>query len=86
MLGGGNKAIDNSNQELTGRTDVKYALILVGAFLVLIGAAWIGQGTGHFPYPAGNIMNNNMVWAYRGTGMLVLGAFLIVLSRKGGKK
>ncbi|HTB22972.1 MAG TPA: hypothetical protein VK914_09720 [bacterium] len=65
---------------------MKKLMVVLGAFLILIGLAWIGQGTGRFPYPAGNIMNNNMAWAYRGTGLAVLGIILVVFSRKRGKK
>lgn len=65
---------------------MKNLMLVLGVFLILIGAAWIGQGSGRFPYPAGNIMNNNMVWAYRGTGLAVSGIILIVSSRKRRKK
>jgi hypothetical protein len=65
-----------------GEQYMKKAMMGLGVFLVVIGAAWIGQGTGRFPYPAGNIMNNNIAWAYRGAALAVLGAVLVVFSRK----
>lgn len=65
---------------------MKRSMFFVGMFLVIVGSAWIGQATGIFPYPAGNIMNNHIEWAYRGGSMLVLGIILIVFSRSGPRK
>jgi hypothetical protein len=78
--------IDAKDGTSKGEGKMKTALLCVGLILVLIGAAWIGQGTGRFPYPAGNIMNNNMVWAYRGAGLGTLGLILIVISGRSRKK
>jgi hypothetical protein len=61
--------------------DVKSLILIVGIVLLLLGALWIGQGTGHFPYPASSFMVNEIAWAYRGAVAAAVGIAAIVVSR-----
>ncbi|MGB8842501.1 MAG: hypothetical protein WCC64_15685 [Aliidongia sp.] len=61
---------------------VKFALLVVGVLATLLGLLWIGQGTGTFPYPAGNFMIDQTIWAYRGVGLAIAGLIAIVVSRR----
>ncbi|MEA2756742.1 MAG: hypothetical protein QOJ54_3031 [Aliidongia sp.] len=60
----------------------KILLLVVGTLAALLGLVWIGQGTGYFPYPAGNFMIDQTVWAYRGVGLAIAGLVAIVVSRR----
>jgi hypothetical protein len=62
---------------------MRLALMIVGTILVLIGAVWTGQGTGHFPYPSSSFMIDQRKWAYAGGGALLLGVLLIAFGRRG---
>jgi hypothetical protein len=61
---------------------LKAALLIVGILALLVGAIWIGQGTGYFPYPAASFMINEMAWAYRGAVLGVVGLVAVVVSRR----
>ena len=38
---------------------MRLALVIAGVVLILVGAVWIGQGTGYFPYPTSSFMIND---------------------------
>jgi hypothetical protein len=61
---------------------LKVVLLVVGILAILVGAIWIGQGTGYFPYPAESFMINEMPWAYRGAILAVVGLVAVVVSRR----
>ena len=63
---------------------MRLTLLIAGTILVLIGALWIGQGTGYFPYPASSFMIDQSKWAYAGVVALMLGVLLIVLAYRAG--
>jgi hypothetical protein len=53
---------------------------------ILVGLIWIGQGTGHFPYPSSSFMINDMAWTYYGIVLAVLGlAMVLAASRMTGR-
>jgi hypothetical protein len=56
--------------------------LIIGAVAVLIGAVWIGQGSGYFPYPANSFMINETPWIYYGTALAVAGVLLVAYSRR----
>jgi len=62
---------------------MRLALLIGGIVLVLVGAVWIGQGTGYFPYPSSSFMIDERKWAYIGVAVLVLGGLLIASGRRG---
>ncbi|MGO9356519.1 MAG: hypothetical protein ACLP1D_02465 [Xanthobacteraceae bacterium] len=57
-------------------------LLIVGILALVIGAIWIGQGTGLFPYPASSFMIGQPPWVYYGAGLVIVGLVLIGLSRR----
>ena len=62
---------------------MRITLMIVGTILILIGAVWIGQGTGYFPYPSSSVMIDQRKWAYAGGGALLLGVLIIAFARRG---
>ena len=62
---------------------MRLALLIAGIGLFLIGAVWIGQGTGYFPYPSYSFMIDDSKWAYAGVAVLTLGLLLIAFGRRG---
>lgn len=61
---------------------MRLILLIPGLIFVLVGAVWIGQGTGYFPYPASSFMIDDSKWAYAGAATLALGLLLIALGRR----
>jgi hypothetical protein len=61
---------------------MRLALVIAGVVLILVGAVWIGQGTGYFPYPASSFMINERAWAYAGAVTLVVGLLLVAFGRQ----
>jgi hypothetical protein len=61
---------------------MRLALVIAGVVLILVGAVWIGQGTGCFPYPASSFMIDDSRWAYAGGVALVLGLLLLAFARQ----
>lgn len=61
---------------------MRLAMILAGVALVIVGALWIGQGTGYLPYPSSSFMIDDRKWAYVGAAILLLGLLLAALGRR----
>jgi hypothetical protein len=59
-------------------------LLSGGLLAILVGIIWIGQGTGHFPYPSSSFMINDVAWAYYGAALAVLGLIAVAVSRRIG--
>ncbi len=62
---------------------MQLAFLIAGTVLILIGALWIGQGTGYFPYPSSSFMIDQRKWAYAGGATLMLGVLLITFGCRG---
>ena len=62
---------------------MRLALLFAGIVLVLLGAVWIGQGTGYFRYPTSSFMIDDSKWAFAGSAFLALGLLLVAFSRRG---
>jgi hypothetical protein len=73
----------DSYLSLDEEVPMRLALLIGGIVLVLVGAVWIGQGTGYFPYPSSSFMIDERKWAYIGVAVLVLGGLLIASGRRG---
>ena len=56
--------------------------LIAGIVFILVGAVWIGQGTGYFSYPSSSFMIDQRDWAYAGVAMLFLGLLLIAYGRR----
>ena len=61
---------------------MRLILLITGVVFILMGAVWIGQGTGYFPYPASSFMIDDPTWAYAGAAALVLGWLLVAFNRR----
>ena len=61
---------------------MRLALLIAGIVLIPLGAVWIGQGTGYFPYPSSSFMIDDSKWAYAGSAFLALGLLLVAFSRQ----
>jgi len=61
---------------------MQIGLLIAGSALILVGAVWIGQGTGYFPYPASSLMIDDSRSAYSGGVTLVLGLLLLAFARR----
>ena len=61
---------------------LRVALTILGSLLILIGAVWVGQGSGLFPYPASSFMINQSPWIMRGLLTALGGGLLLVLGRR----
>jgi type IV secretory pathway TrbD component len=60
-------------------------LLLVGLVAILLGALWIGQGTGVVMWPASSFMLQQTQWAYYGAALVIIGLLMLVYSaRRGG--
>jgi hypothetical protein len=57
-------------------------LLIAGVLLLFSGLIWAAQGAGLFPYPAESFMVGAKPWIGYGLGTALLGAALIILSRK----
>ncbi|MDE2184815.1 MAG: hypothetical protein KGJ78_17520 [Alphaproteobacteria bacterium] len=61
---------------------MKAALLLAGLVGLLLGLLFAGQGLGYLPWPKASFMIGQIIWAYYGTGIALIGLALIVLSRR----
>jgi hypothetical protein len=57
-------------------------LIVLGIILVIAGLAFMGQGSGYFPYPASSFMIRETNWIYYGGGIAIVGVVLLLLARR----
>lgn len=53
---------------------MKTGLVVLGVLLVLVGAAWVGQGLG---YIKGSFMSGDIHWFWIGVGFIVVGLVLL---------
>ena len=61
---------------------MRAVLTIVGVIAFLVGALWIGQGTGYVHWPASSFMINEMKWCYYGIALAVVGLLLILYARR----
>ncbi len=61
---------------------MKAVAVIIGMVLFVLGLHWIGQGTGYFPFPHSDMVND-IQWAYYGAGVALLGFAVIWLSDRG---
>ncbi|WP_068075866.1 hypothetical protein [Novosphingobium lentum] len=57
-------------------------LMIVGVAAVLMGALWIGQGTGVVMWPASSFMLAQKQWAINGVVLLLVGLALLYFARR----
>ena len=61
---------------------VRVLMLVIGILALLMGLLWIGQGTGLVHWPASSFMLDQRPWATRGVILAIIGAALIVFSRR----
>jgi hypothetical protein len=60
---------------------MKTAFSAIGSLAILVGALWIGQGTGYVNWPQSSFMISQIQWAYYGTALGIVGLLMIVFAR-----
>ncbi|CAN5261902.1 hypothetical protein BH10PSE11_BH10PSE11_02580 [soil metagenome] len=60
---------------------MKTTLLTIGTLAILVGALWIGQGTGYVSWPQSSFMISQVQWAYYGTALGIIGLLMIVFAR-----
>lgn len=61
---------------------MKTLLLVLGVLAILIGLVWIGQGSGHFPYPKSSFMIDQRPWIWWGLLLAAVGVVVVVVSRR----
>jgi hypothetical protein len=61
---------------------MKTTLLLAGIAALFLGLLFAGQGLGYIPWPRTSFMIGQMVWAYAGAGIVVVGIVMIALARR----
>jgi hypothetical protein len=59
---------------------MRILLLILGIVAVLMGALWIGQGTGYIMWPRSSFMLQQTQWAYYGAGLLIIGLVMMIYS------
>ena len=54
---------------------MRYALLIVGGLMILMGGVWLLQGIGILP---GSFMTGQMFWAVMGAAFLAVGGLVIL--------
>jgi len=55
--------------------------LIVGVGVLLMGLLWMGQGAGVVKWPASSFMIDERPWVTRGAILVVVGLFVIGISR-----
>ncbi len=64
-------------------SSTRIVLQCIAALAILLGFIWMGQGSGHFPYPASSFMIADAQWIVWGAGLAIVGvAGLVILRRR----
>ena len=61
---------------------MKTLLLVLGVLAILIGLVWIGQGSGHFPYPKSSFMIDQRPWILWGLLLAAVGVAVVFFSRR----
>jgi len=62
--------------------DMKTFLLVLGVLAILIGLVWVGQGSGHFPYPKSSFMIDQRPWIWWGLLLAAAGAGVVFYARR----
>ncbi len=61
---------------------MRWILLGVGGFAILVGLVWMGQGTGVFPYPPQSFMIDQRPWVWRGALVALAGLVTVLFARQ----
>ena len=71
-----------TNTQQMAEWNMQTLLTIVGLVLLIAGLVFVGQGSGHFPYPASSFMISQPRWIYYGGGIAVVGLLIIIFARR----
>lgn len=57
---------------------MKYLLLILGVIALLIGALWVGQGTGLVMWPRSSFMLQQTQWVYYGACLVIVGIVMVI--------
>jgi hypothetical protein len=57
-------------------------LLMIGTLAILVGALWVGQGTGYVNWPQSSFMISQMQWAYYGGALSLIGLLMLAFVRR----
>jgi hypothetical protein len=63
-------------------SSTRIVLQCIAALAILLGFIWMGQGSGHFPYPASSFMIADAQWIVWGAVLAIAGAAGLVILRR----
>jgi len=55
--------------------------LTIGAFAIVTGLLWIGQGTGYVNWPQSSFMISQIQWAYYGMALSLVGVLMMAFAR-----
>lgn len=55
--------------------------LTIGAFAIVTGLLWIGQGTGYVSWPQSSFMISQIQWAYYGMALSLVGVLMMAFAR-----
>jgi hypothetical protein len=61
---------------------MKTFLLVLGVLAILIGALWMGQGSGYIPWPRSSFMIDQRPWIWWGLLLAAGGAAAVYFSRR----
>ena len=61
---------------------MKTLLLALGMLAILVGALWIGQGSGYVAWPRSSFMIDQRPWIWWGLLLAAVGAALVFFSRR----
>lgn len=65
---------------------LRLLIVLAGILCLAMGLLWIGQGMGWVRWPETSFMIDATEWATRGAILAILGAVLILIGRRIGRR
>ena len=57
-------------------------LMLIGLLMLAAGLLFMGQGSGHIPWPAESFMISQTRWIYYGAAIAIVGIALMIGARR----
>ncbi|HEX3945461.1 MAG TPA: hypothetical protein VHW69_15390 [Rhizomicrobium sp.] len=57
-------------------------LIILGIIVILIGALWVGQGTGYIMWPRSSFMLEQRQWVYYGAFLVTVGLVMVIYAAR----
>lgn len=61
---------------------MKATFVVAGLVGLMLGLLFTGQGLGYVPWPKTSFMIGQIIWAYYGTGIAIIGIALLVVGAR----